>query len=135
MIYLDTNVIISYMDEEDPNHEAAVRLLKKLEERRVVSELVLLELATVYSRAGLEKPLPLAIYSIKTVGAEIPRLDLNQVLREALKLAPRLKLKILDLLHIAACKTTGAQKIATFDKDIQAKAETLGKLGIKVLIP
>jgi predicted nucleic acid-binding protein len=134
MIYLDTNVMISFMDEGDPNHEDAVKLLESIGER-TVSELVLPELASVYSRAGLGNPLSLAIYSIRRVGAELVKLDANQVVREAFKLAPQLRLRTLDLLHIAACRIMGAEGIATLDKGIQARAEVLKSIGIKVLTP
>ena len=72
------------------------------------------------------------MYSVRAVGAEIPSLDFNQVLREALKLAPKLRLRTLDL-HVAACEVAGARKMATFDKDIRAKAKVLKELGIGVV--
>jgi len=61
-------VIVSYIDEADPNHERALKLIESLNNERVVSKLVIIELTSVYSRAGLEEPLPLAVYSVKVVG-------------------------------------------------------------------
>ncbi len=53
MIYIDTGIIVSYMDEADANHSRAVRLIQSLwGEKLVTSRLALLELASVYSRAG-----------------------------------------------------------------------------------
>ena len=63
MIYIDTNVIISYVDELDSNHEKARMLVESLGGDRIVSRLTLVELVSVHSRAGLEEPVPLAIYT------------------------------------------------------------------------
>ena len=70
MIYIGTNIIVSYMDEADANHSKAAKLIQSLRgEKLVTSRLALVKLASVYSRAGLEDPLALALYSIKeTVG-------------------------------------------------------------------
>ncbi len=133
MIYIDTNVIISYMDELDPNHNKAVELIEKFRDKKVVSKLTLLELASVYSRANLSEPLALAIYSVEKIEAEVIDVDLNEVVREAFKLALELKLKTLDLIHIAACKTAKAVAIITFDKDIISKADKIGEIGIRVI--
>ena len=133
MIYLDTNVIISYIDELDPNHGRAMELLRSIKDDRVVSRLTLVELASVYSRAGLLNPLALSLYSIRRVNARIAEVDFNSVLQTSLKLAELVKLRTLDLLHIAACKTIGAKTFVTFDKEIISKSNLIEKLGIKVI--
>jgi len=63
------------------------------------------------------------------------QLDLESTLIKAFKLAPDLRLKTLDLLHIAACKTIGADFFATLDKDIASKSKEIEKLGIRVVTP
>lgn len=122
MIYLDTSVIVSYVDEEDPNHGRAVELLGRLREDRVASQLTLLELAAVYSRAGLPNPVSLAVYSLRVVGASLVDVDLNQVSRQALRYAPLLRLRTLDLLHVVAARMLGASAVASFDKEIAGRA-------------
>ncbi|MEM3984336.1 MAG: hypothetical protein QW630_07445 [Sulfolobales archaeon] len=47
------NLIVSYIDEADPNHEKAV------------------ELVSVFSRAGLEEPVALALYSVRSIKADM----------------------------------------------------------------
>ena len=79
-IYLDTCVIVSFIDEADANHTRAIRLVERLREERIVSRLTLLELASVYSRAGLEEPLPLTVYSVRAVGAKLVNLDFARAL-------------------------------------------------------
>jgi len=135
LIYLDTSLIISYVDEKDPRHADAEELIKSLgSEKRIISSLVLVELASVYSRANLENPLQLAFYSVELIKAQQTNIEFNQVLKRSLTLAPQLKLRTLNLLHIAACHTTKAEKFATLDKEIAFKSEIISNLiGIKIL--
>ncbi len=134
MIYLDTNVIISYIDKKDPNHldaEKLIRLIKN--ETKVVSELTKIELASVFSRGNIEDPQAFAIYSINETGALIMKTDFNKILIEAFKLSSVLKLRTLDLLHVSACRVLKANRFATFDKNIIARRRELEKINIKVL--
>ena len=134
MIYIDTNVIISYVDEKDPNYDKVVAMSMQLDRERVVSQLTLLELASICARAELEKPIPLALYSIKRFGASIVEADLNIVMKESLRHVPTLRLKTLDLLHITIAKTIGAKSIATLNKDIAKKANVIkDTMGIEVI--
>jgi len=135
MTYIDTNVIISFVDEKDPNHEKALRLVNKLPKDRVTSMLTLVELVSVYSRAGLEKPLALALYSIDVVKARIIDTDFNTVLRKALTYAHQLGLRALDLLHIVTASTIGCKKFAIFDSEIIRKSRAVANaLGIEVVM-
>jgi len=134
LIYIDTSVILSYIDEADPNHGRAFKLIESLSSERVVSRLVIAELVSVYSRAGLEEPLPLAIYSVKVIGASEIDVDFGEVLRNAIVKAPALKLRTLDLLHIIACEAAGCEEFATLDSDILRKSEVIDReLGIEVI--
>ncbi len=130
-MYVDTNVIVAFMDLKDPNHERAVKLLK--EGDKVTSHLTVVELTSVYSRAGLEDPQALAIYSLEESEVELKEVDFNQVLREAFKLANKVKLKTLDLLHISSCLLIGDNEFLTFDNDIARKEAEIRELGIEVV--
>ena len=134
MIYIDTNIIVSYMDEADANHSRAVKLIQSLRgEKLVTSRLALVELASVYSRAGLEDPLALALYSIEESGVELAEIDFNDALSQAFRLSAELRLRTLDLLHIMASKLLGARYFATFDKDIINKKDLVARIGIRVI--
>ncbi len=133
MIYVDTNIIISYVDQLDQNHGKARRLLDTLNEDRVVSELTKVELASVFSRAGFKDPLALSLYSIRKVDARIVNVDFNRVLVKAAEISHRLKLRTLDLLHITVASLIGAQKLVTFDRDILSKSNLISKFGIEVI--
>ena len=134
MIYLDTNVIISYVDELDSKHPDALELLSLLEGEKVASKLTLLELVSVFSRAGLDDPVALALYSIEEVGVRIEDIDFNIVVSKAVRLAQDLKLKTLDLLHLAACAEMRSEIFATFDEAILKRAEDIRRLlGVRVI--
>ncbi len=138
MIYLDTSVIIAFVDEADPNHSAAVNLLDSLGEgeERAVSRLTLVELSSVYSRAGLENPVALAMYSTRLAKARVVDVNFDDVLRQAFTMAPRLRLRTLDLLHLVACKEARARAFATLDRDVKVKAEAVREhLGVEVISP
>ncbi|MCC6056899.1 MAG: PIN domain-containing protein [Desulfurococcaceae archaeon] len=124
-IYIDTNVIISFVDEADPNHGKALKLVNKLSRDRVASMLTLVELTSVYSRAGLENPLVLALYSIEVVNARIADVDFNNVLKNAFTYAQKLKLRTLNLLHIVVASITECKKFATFDNEIIKKSKDI----------
>lgn len=134
MIYLDTSVIIAYMDKKDPNHLNSEDLMKIIKnEDKVVSELTKIELASVFSRGNIRDPQAFAIYSIREVGATIIKVDFNKILLEAFKLSSALKLRTLDLLHVSACKISKISRFATFDKNIIAKRKELEKINIKII--
>jgi predicted nucleic acid-binding protein len=134
MIYLDTNVIVSCVDERDPNHDRARGLLSRLKGEKVVSKLTLVELTAVFSMASLQEPIPLALFSIKSVGAKIVNVDFEEALKRALSYAVELRLRALDLLHVAISKTIECRGFATLDEDIVKRARDIGeRLGIEVV--
>jgi hypothetical protein len=63
----------------------------KLPKDSVVPRLTLAELASIYSQAGLEKPLALTLYSIEVVNAGIADADFNNVLKTAFTYVQKLK--------------------------------------------
>ena len=124
-VYLDTNIVIANIDEKDPNHNNVVKQLGGISGRRLVSRLTLVELATVYTRADLENPVALAMYSVEKAGASIARVDFNEVLEKAVSHAERLRLRTLDLLHVVASSILGCKVFFTIDTDIINKSEKI----------
>jgi predicted nucleic acid-binding protein len=116
--YLDTNVLLSHYFAEDPNHLNAARLMETLrrrgEEMRV-SLLTLVELYAYisrridalrlpphYARLGQkEKATAVATHVIKHAGAQPVDNTPPDLLQKTTQLAHALRLKTLDLLHIA----------------------------------
>jgi predicted nucleic acid-binding protein len=111
-----TNVLFSHYFAEDPNHLNATRLMETLrrrgEERRV-SPLTLVELyAYISRRIGAlkfpphyarqkEKVAAVATHVLKHAGAQPADNTPADHLQKAMRLAHVLRLKTLDLLHIA----------------------------------
>jgi predicted nucleic acid-binding protein len=111
-----TNVLFSHYFAEDPNHLNATRLMETLrrrgEERRV-SPLTLVELYTYISRRigalklpphytrQKEKVAAVATHVLKHAGAQPADNTPADHLQKAMRLAHVLRLKTLDLLHIA----------------------------------
>jgi predicted nucleic acid-binding protein len=124
-IYLDTNIVIANIDEKDPNHNSVVKLLGSISSRRLVSRLTLVELASVYTRAGLEDPVALAMYSVEKAGASIAEVDFNEVLEKAVLHAEKLRLRTLDLLHMIISSILGCKVFFTLDTDIINNSEKI----------
>jgi predicted nucleic acid-binding protein len=126
-VYLDTNMVIANIDEKDPNHDSVVKLLDSISDGKFVSRLTLVELVSVYARAGLENPVALAMYSVEKAGAGIAGVDFNEVLEKAVLYAERLRLRTLDLIHVVVSSILGCKVLFTLDTDIINKSEKIKK--------
>ena len=127
MSYIDTSVIIAALDPLDPRQRSARIVLEDEERIKVVSELVLMELASVLVRRELllelkarldlreELVLPtVLLYLIKRFKLGYERVDghtkipvlgeLYSPMAVALNLLTKLKLRTLDSLHVAYSK-------------------------------
>ena len=127
MSYIDTSVIIAALDPLDPRQRSARIVLEDEERVKVVSELVLMELASVLVRRELllelkarldlreELVLPtVLLYLIKRFKLGYERVDghtkipvlgeLYSPMAVALNLLTKLKLRTLDSLHVAYSK-------------------------------
>jgi len=111
-----------------------VKLLSGISGRKLVSRLMLLELTSVYSRAGLEDPVALALYSIEKAGASVAEVNLSEILEKAVLYSERLRLRTLDLLHVVTSSILGCGLFITLDTDTINKSEKIGEeLGIGVV--
>lgn len=147
MSYIDTSTIVAALDPEDPKYYKARKILEE-EKYKVVSELVLAELANVISRReelvaniaskpGLTRELAvitIILYimrkfklnygSIREFSKTPPLGETYAPIAEAIKLSPKLKLKTLGTLHIAYIKILKNKgqpihKIITADKNFR----------------
>ncbi|MCD6357930.1 MAG: PIN domain-containing protein, partial [Thermoproteales archaeon] len=148
MMYVDTSVVVAALDYSDYRREQAKRVLES-GEPKVVSELVLAELASVISRRlprMLEHGLTVAaalLYVLRRFELRLVRLGdpvelgplgrLYAPIALALELAPRLRLKTLDLLHAAYVKAMRDRGLAieilvTADSDFKEVKEELREM-------
>ena len=163
MSYIDTSVIVAALDPADPRSRSAKRVLEE-EGYKVVSELVLAELASVLSgredlvsnlarRLGLSKELTiLAILlyllqrfnlkyrAVKSRARALPFGRSNAPAAVAIELSAVLRLKTLDLLHTAYVKLLKDQgepifTLRTADTDFEGVKEQLkNAVGVNVSI-
>ena len=135
MRYLDTSVVISAANAQDPNHSKALELLKG--EKNVVSELTIAELYSVVSRVvGVprEELDALVEYMVEASGAHLIRVGWSDVFRRAYVMAGELKLKTLDLLHVSAALVMKAREFVTLDKEIIGRGSVVERLtGVRVV--
>jgi len=154
--YLDTNVLLSHYFVEDPNHPYATQLVETLrrrgEERRV-SLLTLVELYAYISRrigalklpphyarlSQEEKVAAVVIHVLKHAGAQPVDNTPADHLQKAMQLAHALRLKTLDLLHIAYALHLAEKGLihtfATLNKEIAERRDAIERLGLRLLTP
>jgi predicted nucleic acid-binding protein len=155
--YIDTSVIIAAIDKGDERNRDAEKFLIH-EKEKVISPLVLAEIFSVVSRNTEKLNLSVSVRK-EDVPAVIVRLsmkkyglrlicnydkeftifgDVSAEYKLAFILAPRLKLRTLDLLHISYAwnlKMSGhcVEKFATLDGSILEKSEEIEEItGIKL---
>ena len=159
MSYVDTSVIVAALDPTDHRRDIAREFLEG-DTDKVVSELTLVELASVLSRSPhrgrlLEKLrvreellIPtLLLYIMKRFKLRLALLkgsvmlpplgELNLPIAEAMELSMEAQLRTLDLLHLAYAKLLrdsgeGVEVIVTFDENFKIKPSLEGKLDIRV---
>lgn len=160
MIYIDTSVVIAALDPADPRREEARKTLE-LHVDKVVSELVVTELASVLAkqhkilasirdRLGVSEHVALIAvilyimkrFNLKYISVEgslrTPFGQFYKPLAYAVELSERLRLRILDLLHLAYIKAMKEQGIwinalLTADTDFKNNEEDIKKvLGITI---
>jgi len=166
MFYLDTDVILSYNFETEKLHLQAVNLIEKIEGSKFyASPFSILELYCTVSRTIGKYKLPfprfrklkeelkvkmviehairslnLTVCSDDTANKEIEWLSVKVFSRyfDAIRLAPKVKLRTGDLLHVAyACQLKNEGKIeyiVSLDDDFQKKEGSIEReTGIKLL--
>lgn len=133
MKYLDTNVIIAYMNENDVNHSRALRALEGSSEM-ITSPIAELELKSVLSRTTdlTENDVEAYVDYTREINVSIPEIDMNSVFRNAEEISYKIKMKTLDLLHLSACLALNATVFVTFDKEFAEKKKRIREIGIEV---
>ena len=161
VVYIDTSVIVAAIDRGDGRNKEAEKFLLR-EKEKVISPLVLTEIFSVVSRnsdrlTGFdveidEEDLPaiIARLSVKKYGLKLLYSfdkeftifgEAPAEVKLAFTLAPKLKLRTLDLLHLSNAwnfklNGYGVDEFATFDRGILDKADGIEKLtDIKVVEP
>ena len=132
MIYVDTNVLVAYVNNRDEMHDRAVALISSHRgEDLVVSQLVILELYSTFGRVMDVSDIELEAlvkYVIRVCGVKSIEVDWDALYQQSLSYANKLKLRTLDLLHVVAAHLIGAKAIMSFDKDINGRSRVIADL-------
>ncbi len=161
MKYVDTSVIVAALDYLDYRREKAEQFLEQ-EDDKVVSELVLAELASVFSRRGellraMERLLGVKrelgvilalVYVLRKFNLQYIKVNdslllppigrVSRIVAKAVELSVKVKLRTLDLLHLAYMLTLRDEgyplrELVTLDKDfIDNKSIIEETLGIRI---
>ncbi|EHP68876.1 putative nucleic acid-binding protein, contains PIN domain [Metallosphaera yellowstonensis MK1] len=131
-IYVDTNVIISFV-EQDVNYNKALKI-REINDL-ITSEVTVLELNSFFSRKLKDEILTEAStkYAIRATNVRVVEIDMNKLFRKALEFSTKLQLKTLDVLQISSALLLNAKSFITFDKDILKKRDLIEKI-TKILV-
>lgn len=134
MDYVDTNVILSYLNANDTNHSRAINLWNTADSK-ITSIIAVLELRSVLARTtGLTvEETEAYVEYLPEIGIHVPDIDMNEVLNGAAEIAPGIRMRTLDLLHISACIEMSAGRFITLDYEFVEKRHVLSDLGISVV--
>ena len=132
--YVDTNVIISFLNNRDTNHARALKIFDN-KDRKVTSTVPVLELKSVLSRTT-----KLSLDEIKAFvdyfpenDVEVPEVDTNKIIRKAIEIAVRIRMKTLNLLHISASLIIEADTFITFDREFIEKKKEIEIIGLRIM--
>ena len=136
MEYIDTNILISYIDKNDPKHSIAEQLLNEYS-NKIISELNIIEMKSVLSRSNLmeEQIDALIDYLFLKNDIKIKPIDINKSIMKGNEVVDILKLKTLDLLHIVNAILVKVDKFITFDKDFVNKKNMIENYSIEIINP
>jgi len=131
--YIDTNVVISFLNQRDVNHARALKTLENSDEK-VTSYVTILELKSVLSRTtalGVDEIEAFADY-LPEIDIKIPEVDMDRVVSNAIAIAVTIRMRTLDLLHLSASMMLGADKFITFDREFSEKKKEIANLGLRI---
>ena len=133
MNYIDTNVIISFLNSRDINHEKALKILNH-DGEMVTSPVAILELKSVLCRTttlDTDETEAFVDY-LHEINIEVPMIDMNKVISNAIEIAVNIRMKTLDILHLAAGVVLNVDDFITFDREFLEKEKEIENIGLRV---
>jgi len=131
--YIDTNVIISFLNRGDVNHAKASKILGHCG-KMVTSSITILELKSVLPRTtklGADEIEAFVDY-LPEINVDVPEVDMNKVVNKAGEIAFAIRMKTLDTLHLSASMVLEAYDFVTFDHEFAEKEREIANIGIKI---
>ena len=133
MNYIDTNVIISFLNSRDINHEKALKTLNH-DSEMVTSPVAILELKSVLCRTTTlnTDEIEAFVDYLHEINIEVPMIDMNKVISNAIEIAVNIRMKTLDILHLAAGVVLNVDDFITFDREFLEKEKEIENIGLRV---
>ncbi len=100
----------------------------------VTSQVAILELKSILSRTtalGTDEIEAFVDY-LPEINIEIPEVDMNKVVSNASEIAVNIRMKTLDILHLAAGVVLEADDFVTFDHEFREKEKEIVNIGLRV---
>ena len=131
--YIDTNVIISFLNSIDVNHERAVKTLEH-DGEIVTSPVAVLELKSVLARTTTLSSYEIEAFVdyLSEVNIKVPEVDMGKIVSYASELAINIRMRTLDILHLAAGVVLEADDFVTFDREFLEKEKEIANIGFRV---
>jgi predicted nucleic acid-binding protein len=136
MNYIDTNIIIAYLNVNDVNHSRASKAINHMDDK-VTSQIGLMELRSVFSRTTKlnEDEIEAYVDYLATIKIEVPEVDINKTFRNAAQISYKIKMRTLDTLHLSASMMVNARTFVTLDREFLEKKSEISGLGIEIYPP
>ncbi len=133
MNYIDTNVIISFLNSKDVNHARALKTFENSGEM-VTSQIAVLELKSVLSRATSlgEDEIEAFVDYLHEINVDVPEVEMDRIFSNAIEIAVRVRMKTVDLLHLSASMILEAEEFVTFDREFAEKEIEIANLGLRI---
>ncbi|MCL5678652.1 MAG: PIN domain-containing protein [Candidatus Thermoplasmatota archaeon] len=122
---------MSFLNSRDANHARALKIFDH-EDKKVTSLVAVLELKSVLSRTtnlSLDEIEAFVDY-LPEINVEIPGVDMNKIISNAIEIAVRIRMKTLDLLHISASMIIEADTFITFDREFIEREKEIANTGL-----
>ena len=131
--YIDTNVIISFLNIRDVNHARAVKVFDN-KDQMITSPVTVLEIKSVLSRSTnlSEDEIEAFIDYLPEINVAVPEVNMDKIINNSIEIAVRVRMKTLDILHISASMMLEADTFVTFDSEFTAKEKEIANFGLRI---
>ena len=116
------------------NHSRALKIVEK-GDNMITSPIGILELRSVLSRTtklNVDEIEAFVDY-LPEINLEVPEVDMNKVFSSASEIAVRIRMKILDILHLSASVILNASNFVTFDSEFKEKESEIAAIGLRII--
>lgn len=100
----------------------------------VTSPVAILELKSVLSRAtNLDADeIEAFVDYLPEIKVEVPEVDMNRVISNAIEIVVMIRMKTLDILHLSASMILNAGDFVTFDREFSEKENEIAHIGLRI---